>query len=80
MKQTQDEKTLREIRSLIPEFKTSVGKLGVVLEELCGMLAADGSGVDIFLLQYVAEARGNLRYLIEIADEEKGEEKSVKTE
>lgn len=80
MKTNLDEKTLSEIRSLIPEFKTSVEKLGIVLEELCGMLAADGSGIDLFLPQYVAEARGNLRYLIEVAEEEKGEEKSVKTE
>lgn len=66
MKTNLEEKTLSEIQSLLPEFKTSVEKLGVVLEELCGMLAADGSGIDIFLPQYVAEARGNLRYLIEL--------------
>ena len=66
MKTNLEEKTLREIQSLLPEFKTSVEKLGIVLEELCGMLAADGSGIDLFLPQYVAEARGNLRYLIEL--------------
>ena len=69
MKTNLEEKTLSEIQSLLPEFKTSVEKLGVVLEELCGMLAADGSGIDIFLPQYVAEARGNLRYLVELFGE-----------
>ena len=80
MKENLEEKTLSEIRSLIPNLETSVEKLGIVLEELCGMLAADGSGVDIFLPQYVAEARGNIRYLIEIVEEEKDKEKSVKIE
>lgn len=80
MKTNLDEKTLGEIQSLIPELKTSVEKLGVVLEELVEMLAYDGSGIDIFMPQYVAEARGILRYLIEVAEEEKGEEKSIKTE
>ena len=80
MKANLEEKTLSEIRSLVPNLETSVEKLGVVLEELCGLLAADGSGVDIFLPQYVAEARGNIRYLIKIAEEEKDKEKSVKIE
>ena len=80
MKKNLEEKTLSEIRTLLPNLETSVEKLGIVLEELCGLLAADGSGVDIFLPQYVAEARGNIRYLIEIADEEKDKEKSVKIE
>ena len=80
MKANLEEKTLSEIRSLVPNLETSVEKLGIVLEELCEMLAADGSGIDIFWPQYVAEARGNIRYLIEIAEEEKDKEKSVKTE
>lgn len=79
MKANLEEKTLREIRSFIPNLETSVEKLGVVLEELCEMLAADGSGIDIFLPQYVAEARGNIRYLIEVAEEENHEEKSQKS-
>lgn len=80
MKENLEEKTLSEIRTLLPNLETSVEKLGVVLEEVCGLLAADGSGVDIFLAQYVAEARGNIRYLIEIVEEEKDKEKSVKIE
>ena len=80
MKTNLEEKTLSEIRTLLPNLETSVEQLGVVLEELCGLLAADGSGVDIFLPQYVAEARGNIRYLIKIAEEEKDKEKSVKIE
>ena len=79
MKANLEEKTLSEIRSLVPNLETSVEKLGVVLEELCEMLAADGSGIDIFLPKYVAEARGNIRYLIEVAGEENDEEKSKKS-
>lgn len=66
MKTNLEEKTLNEIRFILPDLQCSVEKLGIVLEELCGMLAADGSGVDIFLPQYVAEVRGNLRYLTEL--------------
>ena len=79
MKTNLEEKTLSEIRTLLPNLETSVEKLGVVLEELCEMLAADGSGIDIFLPKYVAEARGNIRYLIEVAGEENDEEKSKKS-
>ena len=79
MKANLEEKTLSEIRSLVPNLETSVEKLGVVLEELCEMLAAEGSGIDIFLPKYVAEARGNIRYLIEVAGEENDEEKSKKS-
>ena len=43
------------------------------------MLAADGSGIDIFLPKYVAEVRANIRYLIEVAGEENDEEKSKKS-
>lgn len=78
MKANLEEKTLSEIRSLVPNLETSVEKLGVVLEELCGMLAANGSGIDFFLPQYVAEVRGTIRYLIEVAKEENDEEKSPK--
>ena len=67
MKTNLEEKTLNEIRFILPDLQSSVEKLGIVLEELCGMLAADGSGIDIFLPQYVAEARGNLRYVIELS-------------
>jgi hypothetical protein len=77
MKTNVEEKTMREIQSLVPDLQSSVAKLGIVLEELCGMLACDGSGVDIFLAQYVAEARGNIRYLIEVAKEEKDGEKVI---
>ena len=79
MKANLEEKTLSEIRTLLPNLETSVEKLGVVLEELCEMLAAEGSGIDIFLPQYVAEARGNIRYLIEVVEGENDEEKSQKS-
>lgn len=69
MKTNFEEKTMREIQTMVPDLQSSVEKLGIVLEELVEMLAADGSGIDIFLPQYVAEARGNLRYVIELLGE-----------
>ena len=48
----------------INEFRESSEKLGVVLEELVGMLDLDGKGIAVYLLQYVAEARRTLRDVI----------------
>ena len=71
MKQNADEKTLEEIRLLLPDLNVLVDKLGVVLENLARKLDADGPGVEPFLLQDVAAARSTLRYLIELVDVEK---------
>ena len=53
----------------INEFRESSEKLGVVLEELVGMLDLDGKGIAVYLLQYVAEARRTLRdVIVELED------------
>lgn len=54
-----------DIQRLIPDFKDGVDKLGVVLEEMVKMLDLDGSGIDVFLIQYVADARHTLRALLQ---------------
>ena len=77
MKPNVEEKTMREIQTMVPDLQSSVEKLGIVLEELVEMLAYDGSGVDIFLPQYVAEARGKVRYIIELLGGEGNKQKIV---
>ena len=54
-----------DIQRLIPDFKDGIDKLGVVLEEMVQMLDVDGKGIDVYLLQYVADARQTLRALIQ---------------
>ena len=61
-----------KINSLVElqsDFRDSTEKLGVVLEELVKMLDLDGSGIDVFLLQYVVDARQSLRAINEIMDD-----------
>ena len=58
--------SLRELKS---DFRDSAEKLGVVLEELVSMLDLDGSGIDVYLLQYVVDARQTLRAIIQIMDD-----------
>lgn len=68
------EKTMKEIRDLKPEYQASIEKLGVVLEELVGKLEVGGFGIDVAFAKYVAEARGMLRYLVELIDDCKEDE------
>ena len=51
------------------DFKDSAEKLGVVLEELVKMLDLNGTGIDVYLLQYVVDARQTLRAIIQIMDD-----------
>ena len=60
-----DEIIYCDIQRQIPDFKEGIDKLGVVLEEMVKMLDLDGSGIDVFLIQYVADARQTLRALIQ---------------
>lgn len=53
-----------DIQRQIPVFKDCIDKLGVVLEEMAQMLDIDGKGIDVYLLQYVADARQTLRALL----------------
>ena len=68
-----DASILKELRELEPSFKDSVDKLGVVLEDLVNMLDLDGSGIDVYILQYVADARQSLRVILALLDNPKPE-------
>lgn len=50
------------------DYHQSIDKLGVVLEELVNMLDLDGSGIDVYLLQYVVDARQSLRSIVQILE------------
>ena len=60
-----DEIVLGDIHRQKTDFKDSVDKLGVVLEEMVQMLDVGDRGIDIYLLQYVADARQSLRALLQ---------------
>ena len=60
-----DEIVLGDIHRQKTDFKDSVDKLGVVLEEMVQMLDVGGRGIDVYLLQYVADARQSLRALLQ---------------
>jgi len=62
------EATLRTLNENRSNLKSSVDKLGVVLEELVKKLDLDGSGVDVYLLHYIADARQSLRSTVELLD------------
>lgn len=62
---------LRDLRRQQPECEDSVDKLGVVLEEMAHMLDFDGKGIDVYLLQYAADARRCLREIIQLLESEK---------
>ena len=55
-----------DLRSMHPDFKDAVEKLGVVLEELVNRLDLDGTGIEVYLLQYVVDARQSLRALLQL--------------
>ena len=60
--------TLSGIRDFQPECKQSVDRLGVVLEDMVNMLDLDGSGIDVFLIQYVVSARQCLRAILQLLE------------
>jgi bifunctional ADP-heptose synthase (sugar kinase/adenylyltransferase) len=60
-----DALTLRFLRENYENYKKSNDQLAEVLGELVKMLDLDGTGVDVYLLQYVAHAMDALRWLIE---------------
>lgn len=71
MKEDLNEKILGEIQFLLPDLKEAVEKLGVVLEELVKLLATENSNVDVYLPEFVADARSTVRYLIGLLEKEK---------
>ena len=76
MKTDVNEKTFGEILFLLPDLREAVDKLGIVLEEVVKLLAADNSKVDLYLPEFVADARSTVRYLVAILEKEKEQEKS----
>lgn len=61
--------TLKSLLDGIGSYRASVDKLGVVLEELVRMLDLDGSGIDAYLLHYVADARESLRSILQLLED-----------
>ena len=64
-----DATTLNSIREYQPDCKQSVDRLGVVLEDMVNMLDLDGSGIDVFLIQYVVGARQCLRAILQLLED-----------
>ena len=64
-----DATILSSIREYQPDCKQSVDRLGVVLEDMVNMLDLDGSGIDVFLIQYVVGARQCLRAILQLLDD-----------
>lgn len=60
---------MNSLSELQSDFRESTEKLGVVLEELVKMLDLDGTGIDVYLLQYVVDARQCLRAITKIMDD-----------
>ena len=56
---------LNSLRNSVNDYWHASEKLGIVLDELVGMLDSEDSDLDICLVQYVAEARQTFRTLIE---------------
>lgn len=63
-----DDVIISDLRRLQPDFCEAVNKLGVVLEEMVKKLDLDGSGLDVYLLHYVADARQSLRSITELLE------------
>jgi hypothetical protein len=63
-----DDAIMADLRRMQPDYYDAVDKLGVVLEELVKKLDLDGSGVEVYLLHYVADARQSLRSIVELLE------------
>lgn len=61
--------TLKSLQDGIGSYRASVEKLGIVLEELVRMLDFDGSGIDAYLLHYVADSRETLRSILQLLED-----------
>lgn len=64
-----DDVIMADLRRLEPDFQDAVNKLGVVLEEMVKKLDLDGSGLDVYLLHYVADARQSIRSIAELLEQ-----------
>ena len=63
-----DASVLKDLRRLQPYFNDGMDKLGIVLEELVNMLDLNGTGIDVYLLQYVVDARQSLRTVLQLLE------------
>ena len=64
-----DSTILSSLREYQSDCKESVDRLGVVLEDMVNMLDLDGSGIDVFLIQYVVGARQCLRAILQLLED-----------
>lgn len=64
-----DDAIMADLRRMQPDYCDAVDKLGVVLEEMVKKLDPDGSGLDVYLLHYVADARQSIRSIIELLEQ-----------
>ena len=60
---------VRDLRQSLSDYQDCYDKIGVVLDELVKMLDLDGTGIDIYLLLYVAETHETLRGIIKLVSE-----------
>lgn len=63
---------LNDLYGRINDLRKSSEKLGIVLEDLVGLLYPDGKGIPVYLPQYVAEARRSLRDVIDELEDHVG--------
>ena len=62
---------LSDLYGRLDDFRKSSDKLGVVLEEMVKQLD-NGTGIEVYLLRYVVEARQSLRFAIDALDDHVG--------
>lgn len=62
---------LNDLYGRLSDFRKSSEKLGVVLEEMVKQLD-NGTGIEVYLLRYVVEARQSLRFAIDALEDHVG--------
>jgi len=62
---------LSDLYGRLDDLRKSSDKLGVVLEEMVKQLD-NGTGIDVYLLRYVVEARQSLRFAIDALEDHVG--------
>ena len=66
-----DVAALSDLYGRLDDLRKSSDKLGVVLEEMVKQLD-NGTGIDVYLLRYVVEARQTLRLVIDSLEDHNG--------
>jgi hypothetical protein len=62
---------LSDLYGRLDNIRKSSDKLGVVLEEMVKQLD-NGTGIDVYLLRYIVEARQSLRFVIDALEDHVG--------